>query len=90
MAKDIVDDLDELMKKKSHIVDLRKKIGDVCDGNKLGDIESAVLMFITNVYMVHLNHEDAMARSVEFNIRMLTLLKAFKEAEDKYKGRYVL
>lgn len=84
------EDLEELLKKNSHIVDLRNKIGDVCDGKKLGDIESAVLMFMTNIYTVHLTYEDAMDRCVQFSGRMIFLLDAFKKAEEDYKGKYVL
>lgn len=90
MAEDIKNDFDELLKKNSHIVDLRNKIGDVCDGKKLGDIESAVLMFMSNVYTVHLSHADAMHRCLQFNVRMMALLETFNAAEEKYKGRYVL
>jgi len=90
MAKNLNKDLEELLKENSHIVDLHNKIGDVCDGKKLGDIESALIMFLSDIYMIHLDHETAVDKCNLFNNRMIALLNAFREAKDKYKGRYVV
>jgi len=83
-------DLEELLKENSHIVDLQDDIADICDGQKLVDIESALLMFLTDIYMIYLDHETSMERCDLFHERMINLLETFKEAEEKYKGPYVL
>ena len=90
MAEKQLTDFEELLKKNSHIVKLRDEIATTCDGQKLGDIESAVLMFLTNIYIVHLGMDGSVSRSLQFNIRMLAILKKISEAEDNYKGRYKL
>jgi hypothetical protein len=91
MAEKQLTDFEEFLKGSSSIIDLRDKIANACDGQKLGDIETAMLMFLANVYIVHLGHEIGSHRSKEFNFRLLEILAALGKAEEDYvKGRYKL
>jgi hypothetical protein len=90
MAEKQLTDFEEFLKDSSNIKDIRDKVANACDGQKLGDIETAMLMFLANIYIVHLGFEIGSHRSKEFNFRLLAILEAFKNAEEDYKGRYKL
>lgn len=71
---------EELIEENKHIFELRDDIGEVCDGHYLGDIETAIIMFLSDMYEEGITSRGARMEQVGvFCARLIMVIKTFDD-----------
>lgn len=78
---DMEEDLDNLVKQNAHVFEMKNNIMKLVLGHTLDDIEKALMMTVSDVYIRDCSSEDeAMDRMSVFAAKVMTGIRMFSDA----------